>query len=333
MIFVLSKAFRRQKATMSKHTKAYLALIFICIVWGTTYLAIRVGVLHFPAFLFAAIRQLISGVIIMAIGLMMSRTTDLSLSNLKHQALIGFLLITMGNGLVTWGEKYVPSGVAALICSLMPIIAVIVNLFLSKKEKVNAPIIIGMVIGFAGVGLIFKDDVSEITNTRYVLGAAATFVATSSWAAGSVFNKKRISLVNPVFNAGLQLLFGGIFLLAASPLVDNYTGMNLWHPDVIWSLLYLIVFGSVAAYTAYMFALKELPVGIVTLYAYVNPLVAVLLGYLVLSEPLTWITALAFISIVGGVYIVNYGYRKQHRQRQANPGDNKTNALPNTNTR
>lgn len=301
---------------MSQHTKAYLALIFICIVWGTTYLAIRVGVLHFPAFLFAAIRQLISGIIIMGIGLAITRKVDISAGNLRHQAIIGFLLITMGNGLVTWGEKYVPSSVAALICSLMPLIAVLVNLAMSKKERINAPIITGMLLGFAGVGLIFKDDVSAITNEQYLLGALATFLATSSWAVGSVFNKKKISPVNPVFNAGLQLLFGGMFLLAASPVADNYTHMNIWHPEVLWSLLYLIVFGSVAAYTAYMFALRVLPVGIVTLYAYVNPLVAVLLGYFLLKEPITWITAIAFISIVGGVYIVNYGYKKQHREAQ-----------------
>src|SRR5690606_13751139 len=108
---------------------------------------------HYPAFLFAAIRQVISAVIIIAIGLMMSRKVDLSSGNIKHQAFVGFLLITVGNGLVTWGEKYIPSGVAALICSLMPMIAVIVNLLSAKKEKINSFILIGMIIGFAGVGL------------------------------------------------------------------------------------------------------------------------------------------------------------------------------------
>ncbi|RYZ37528.1 MAG: EamA family transporter [Sphingobacteriales bacterium] len=316
---------------MSNQTKAYIALIFICIVWGTTYLAIRMAVLHYPAFLLAAIRQLVSGAIIMAIGLMMSRKTDWSRSNLMHQAMIGFLLITMGNGLVTWGEKYVPSGVAALICSLMPIIAVLTNLVLSRRDKPNVFIVGGMIIGFLGVGLIFKDDVSDITNSAYLLGIVATFVATSSWAIGSVLNKKGTSKINPVFNSGLQLGFGGLFLLAGSPLIDDYSSMNLFHPEVIWPLVYLIIFGSVLAYTAYMFTLKVLPVGIVTMYAYVNPLVAVILGYLVLNEPLTWFTALSFISIMAGVTLVNYGYRKQHKEKdQVDFGNNAINALPNT---
>ena len=131
---------------MSRQAKAYVALIFICFVWGTTYLAIRVGVVHFPAFLYAGIRQVLSGIIIIIAALIGNRQTDLSRGNILHQAVIGFLLITLGNGLVTWGEKQIPSGVAALICSLMPIVAVLVNLIISKHEKINLFIVIGMII-------------------------------------------------------------------------------------------------------------------------------------------------------------------------------------------
>lgn len=302
---------------MTKQTKAYLALAFICIVWGTTYLALRVAVQHYPAFLYAAIRQVISGGIIITIGLMMSRQVDLSRRNLMVQAVVGFLLITVGNGLVTWGEIHVPSGVAALICSMMPIAAVVVNLAGPSREKLTAPIVIGMLLGVCGVALIFKDNIDDLFNRSYLLGMIGIFVATCSWAFGSVYSKKRQSKVNPVFNAGLQLLFGGVFLFAGSPLIDDYSVMDFWHPEAIWPMVYLIVAGSVLAYTAYMFALRELPVGVVSLYAYVNPLVAVLLGYWLLNEQLTWFTALAFITIMAGVFLVNYGYRRQQRRQQA----------------
>lgn len=299
---------------MTKTTKAYLALIFICIVWGTTYLAIRLAVLHFPAFLMAAVRQFISGIIILLIGYMWNRKVDLSKGNVIHQMLIGFLMITMGNGLVSWGEKYVPSGVAALICSLMPICAVIINLIISKKEKLNLTIVLGMLLGLCGVALIFKDDMAALSDTTYLTGMIVTFIATASWALGSVLNKKKNALINPTFNAGLQVLFGGVFLFLFSPFIDDYSQLNLFHPDVLYPVLYLIIFGSVLAYTAYMFALKELPVGIVTLYAYVNPLVAVVLGYFWLNEKLTVYTLFAFMAIVSGVYIVNYGYKRQQRK-------------------
>ncbi|WP_276134330.1 DMT family transporter [Polluticoccus soli] len=297
---------------MAKHTKAYIALVFICIVWGTTYLFIRLGVEHYPAFLFAGVRQVISALIIMALGLAMAKKVDLSWASIKHQALVGFLLITVGNGLVTWAEKYVPSGVAALICSLMPIITVMINLASAKGERPNPSILLGTLVGFSGVALIFRDNIADLANTQYLLGMLGLLCATSSWSLGSVINKRHQFPTNPVFNSGLQLMFGGIFLLIASPAFDSYENVFTWHAGAFWSLLYLIIFGSVAAYTAYMYALKELPVGLVATYAYVNPLVAVILGYLILDEQLTWYTALSFAAIMTGVYMVNRGYIRKH---------------------
>ena len=249
----------------------------------------------------------------MAVGLAMYRKADLSFKNLRHQLLVGFLLITAGNGLVTWGEKYIASGVAALICSMMPIFAVLFNLISSKQEKLNLYIVAGLLLGFTGVALIFKDNIADLANPSYIMGILAIFLATSSWALGSVFNKRKPQSTNPVFNAGLQLFFGGAFLLLFSPAIDSYEHIGMIDTDALWAMLYLIIFGSVLAYTAYMYALKELPVGLVSTYAYVNPLVAVILGNIILFEPLTLITALAFITIIIGVYLVNYGYRRQHR--------------------
>lgn len=294
---------------MNPKTKGYLALLYIAIIWGTTYLVIRVAVLHYPALLFAGIRQVISGLTIGAVGLLLHRKADWSWSNLRHQILIGFLMIAVGNGLVTWGEKAIPSGVAALICSMMPICAVIINLVKNRHDRVNIQIVVGMGLGFLGVGLIFKDDLGALNNAAYLVGTIITFIATFSWALGSVLNKRKTQPVNAIADSGIQLFFGGLFLLIASPMADNYTHMNFWQPEVYGSMIYLVVAGSVLAYTAYMYALRVLPVGIVTLYAYVNPLVAVVLGYYLLQEPLTIYTGLAFASIVAGVFIVNRGYR------------------------
>lgn len=296
---------------MSRITKAYLALIFISIGWGTTYLAIRIGVLHYPAFLFAGLRQVISGVLLALIALILNRKADLSWHTMKANLISGFLLITIGNGIVSYTEKYIPSGVAALICSLMPLNAVLLNIFISKTEKVNATIIGGLLLALAGVAFIFKDNVADLANPAYLWGIVAIYIGTASWAYGSIINSRPRITFNPLFNAAMQLLFGGIFLLACSPLIDRFDNFEAFQPEAMWSMAYLIVVGSVGAYAAYMFALKVLPVGIVTLYAYVNPLVAVVLGYFILGEKLTWYTALSFVAIVSGVYIVNAGYKKQ----------------------
>ncbi|MBS1774199.1 MAG: EamA family transporter [Bacteroidetes bacterium] len=301
---------------MSRHTKAILALIYICIIWGTTYLSIRIVVKHFPPFLFAAIRQIVSGSIIIIIALAMNRKADLSRKNIIHQAMVGFLLITMGNGFVSWGEKFIPSGVAALICSLMPLNAVLLNVAINK-EKVNLSIMSGLVIGFMGIALIFRDNIADLANSAYLWGMIATFFASSCWSLGSVLNKKHASPTNPIFNSGLQLCFGSIGLFVLSSFMDDYTHLDFFQPAVAGNMLYLVIFGSILAYTLYMYALKELPMGISSLYAYVNPLVAVLIGFWILNEQLTWYTAASLAAIATGVYIVNYGYRKQHKQTQA----------------
>lgn len=230
--------------------------------------------------------------------------------------LVGFLMLTLGNGCVTWGEKYVPSGIAALICSMMPLFAVLLNLFSSKKDHLNLTIGMGLLLGACGAGLIFRQNIADLAKPEYLGGILTILAATCSWALGSTVNKKNTNVVNAFFDSGMQLFFGGVFMLVLSPFVDTYDGLVLWNTEGLFSLIYLIIFGSVLAYAAYMYALKELPMGIATIYAYINPLIAVITGYLLLHEALNIYTALAFISIAASVYLVNKGYRKQHKMAQ-----------------
>lgn len=300
---------------MKNQTKAYIAYAFICIIWGTTYLAIRVAVLHYPPFLMAGLRQLISGVVMIAIALLINKKADLSKKNLLQQSMIGFLLITLGNGFVTWAEQYVQSGVAALICSTMPISTVLINIMLGK-ERLNFIIVLGMLMGFAGVALIFQDNMGQQAHNGqlYIIGIVALFIATFSWASGSILNKRNSNSSNGLFNAGFQILVGGSLMLCISPFTDNYTHLVWWNEEGLMAFAYLIVFGSILAYAAYMYALKMLPVGFVTSYAYINPLVAVLLGSIMLHEPLNIYTFFAFVLIIAGIIIVRRGYRHQHAQ-------------------
>lgn len=296
---------------MAKQTKAYIALLFICIVWGTTYLAIRVGVMHYPALLFAGVRQTIAGIILMIAALTINKRKDLSAKNIARQVLIGFLMLTVGNGCVTWGEQYIPSGIAALVCSVMPLFAVMMNLASSKRDHFNATIGLGLLLGVTGVALIFRQNLADIAKPEYLAGMVAIIIATAGWAVGSAINKKDHSPINAFFNSGMQLFFGGLCMLILSPAIDNYSGMQLWNASGIAAMVYLIIFGSVLAYAAYMYALSKLPVGLATIYAYINPLIAVIVGYAFMQEPLNVYIAMAFVTIALSVYLVNSGYRKQ----------------------
>ena len=297
---------------MSTKTKAYLAYAYVAIIWGTTYFAIRVAVLHFPPLLMAGVRQIVSFGIIAAIALSLNKKVNFSKKNLLRNAIIGFLMIAVGNGVVSAAERVIPSGVAALVCSMMPISVVILNLLFSRSEAPDWRIGLGMLLGFTGVALIFRNDLAALQDRRYLFGILATLVATFGWGGGSILSKKWSNPVNPMMDAGIQVGFGGIFLLLFSPLADDYSIAEWRNTDALWALIYLIIFGSVIAFTAYRYALRNLPVGFVTSYAYVNPLVAVIIGFFA-GEVVTGWTILSFIAIIAGVAIVNTGYQRQRK--------------------
>lgn len=301
-----------------------MAFCYIAIIWGTTYLGIRVAVTHYPAFLMAGVRQVVSAGILCIIALSFNKKFNLSRRNTVRNAVIGFLMISVGNGLVSWAEKYVPSGVAALVCSTMPVSVVLFNLISNRKEKPNAWIIVGMLLAFGGVALIFKNDVAALADRAYLVGIAVLLLATFGWSIGSILSKRWGNDTNPMFDSGMQLFFGGLFLLLGSPLVDDYSKADWYNRDALIALGYLIVFGSVIAYAAYRYALKELPVGFVTSYAYVNPLVAVILGAAV-GEPTSAWTVLSFVAIIAGVFLVNNGYQRRRRAAEADAAGFKIN--------
>lgn len=286
----------------------YFALAAVCLIWGTTYLALRIAVLHFPPFLFSGIRQTIAGIILTGFMLTVSKVKFPPLDQLIKQAVGGFFLITLGNGLVAWGEMHIPSSIAAIICSLMPLVVILINISVNREEKPNFPIIAGVALGLVGIVMIFGEHLSDFSTLGYTLGILTTFGAVVSWASGSIWIKKHNANTNPFLNAGLQMFFGGVFMFPASLLFDDLSHVS-WSPEAGWSMLYLIVFGSIVAYACYSYALRKLPMTIVSMYAYINPLVAVLLGWLVLDEKLTVRMGIAILITIAGVYVVNRGYQ------------------------
>ncbi len=286
---------------------AYIALGVICIIWGTTYLALRIGVLHFPPFLFVILRQLFASTILGGIMLTVGKAAWPTRENVIRQAIAGFFMITLGNGLVAWAEVLIPSGVAAIICSLMPVAVILINVAANREEKPTVPIVLGVLVGLVGIVMIFGEHVQDFSKLEYQTGIFMIFVAVLSWAGGSVWLKKKNTEGNLFLNASLQMFFGGIWLIPCSLLFDNFTNLS-WSGEAAFSLAYLVVFGSVIAYACYSYALRKLPMTILSLYAYVNPVVAVILGWLVLDEKLNGTIAIAIVITVAGIYIVNRGY-------------------------
>lgn len=286
----------------------YLALAAVCIIWGTTYLALRIAVLHFPPFLFTIIRQTTAGLLLLAFMFLVAKAAFPSKDHLWRQAIGGFFMISMGNGLVAWAEMHIPSGVAAIICSLMPVLVILINVTIHRDERPTVPILAGVTLGLGGIVLMFSEHLAGFSQSEYVTGILLTFAAVVAWAGGSIWIKKKNVESNPFVNAGLQMFFGGLLLVPFSLAFDDMSRVT-FSSEVIWSMGYLIIFGSLVAYASYAYALRKLPMTIVSLYAYINPLVAVVLGWMVLGETLNLKIWLSIALTITGIYIVNKGYQ------------------------
>jgi len=286
----------------------YLALGAICLIWGTTYLVLRIAVLHFPPFLFVTIRQLIAGGLLIAFMLISGKAVWPDRAHLVRQAIAGFFMISMGNGLVAWAEVLIPSGVAAIICSLMPMVVILINLGLNKDERPTVAIVTGVLLGLGGIVMIFGEHVVDFANAQYRVAMILIFIAVLSWAGGSVWLKRRGNDGNAFLNAGLQMFFGGLWLVPGALVFDDLSKIT-WTAEAFYSIVYLILVGSIVAYACYSYVLRKLPMTTVSLYAYVNPIVAVLLGWIVLGEKLNLQIGIAILMTVAGIYIVNRGFQ------------------------
>jgi len=276
--------------------------------------------MQFPPFLFAALRQVTAGLIMCVFFLVIRKEKIPAPKELGIQAFRGFLMITCGNGFVSWAEVSVPSGLAAIICSTMPVVVILINISINRNELPNWLIVVGTLIGLGGIVLVFSEYLADFADPRYSLGIILIFVATLTWAVGSLLTQRTIKNSNPFFNTGLQMLFGGLFCLPFSFTFDNLESITFSN-EVLLALSYLIVVGSIGAFSMYAYTLSQLPLTIASLYSYVNPLVAVVLGWLVLSEKLNTKIGIAFLITVAGIYLVNYGYGVQRKRALAREAD------------
>jgi len=285
--------------------KAYLAWITICIVWGTTYLAIRIGVTDLPPMLFAGLRWIIAG-ILMTILLNLRHYKLPRLKDLKHLAIVGILLLGIANGLVVVAEQWLPSGLTALILSTLPFWVVGMEYFLPNGPKINAFIIAGLFLGTTGVILIFAKDLNISLDFNFLLGGLCLLGAVIAWSAGSIYWKYKKINVRPMMGASIQMLIAGVLQTALGLILGEQNSFHLTQNGV-FALGYLIVFGSILGYASYIYSITNLPLSLVSTYAYINPIIAILLGWYFLNEPLTITVFIAAGFILIGVSLVKRG--------------------------
>ena len=293
-------------------TSLIAAFATVYVVWGSTYLAIRVAVETMPPFLMAGARFLVAGLMMFA-WLRLKGVAMPDKQQWRHAAFAGVLMLFGGNGLVVWAEQSVSSSLAALLVALTPVWFALLDWSRPTGKRPALYTFVGIMVGFAGVALLVSGrEMSGVAASQNPWGVAALVMAGLAWAAGSLWSRYHAKPESPWMNSSLQMICGGIALLALSFWRDEPAHFQLAQVSTpSWlSLLYLVVFGSWIAFSAYVWLLKVSTPARVATYAYVNPVIAVLLGHLMLNEPFGGRTVWAAAIILAGVVITTLPKRQ-----------------------
>ena len=293
---------------------AYLAWVAVCLLWGTTYLGIRVALETIPPLIMAGFRWAVAGSIIL-VALRVRGERIPPRSHWPALMLLGILMMGFGNGGVVWAEQTLPSGLTALLVAAIPFWMVAVERFMKESEPLTPRRIVGLIIGFGGIVLLVWPELQFDGGRTFFYGVVATQLACLGWAIGSSYSRRRHADENVLAAAALQMLFGGL-TLGAVGLVRGELSTLAFTNRSATALAYLIVAGSIAGFSAYAYALKYLPVATVSLYAYVNPVIAVVLGTLILAEPLSPRLAVAGSVVLVGMALVRDDLKKERRARR-----------------
>jgi drug/metabolite transporter (DMT)-like permease len=320
------------QSVASRRPPIWLGMLILYVVWGSTYLGIAIAVDTIPPFLMAASRFLIAGLVLLAWSVAREgRTFRLpSAREWRDSAIVGALLLGGGMGMVAFGEQTVPSGITALFIAMMPVwVAVLGRIFLG--ERLPRLAVVGIVLGFVGVAILIGPSAFGGTGALAPLGLAAILISPIAWSSGSLFASHRAVLPGrPLVATAAQMISGGLVLLAMSGVSAELGGFRIEaiSQNSLIAMVYLTVIGSLLAFTAYGWLLRVAPLPLIATYAYVNPVVAVILGAVILAEPIELRTLVAGGVIIFAVAVIVTARGRMQPPRTAAVEASGTAALP-----
>ncbi len=307
-ICILKTSETKQLSTNNNKSKSYLALTATSIIWGTTWVASRIGVQYTPGLQVSYIRQFLAGIILLSFYFIKGEKLP-TWQQLRWLAAISVFTFVLANGLSTWSVKYIPSGLAALISALYPLCVVIINIIFFRQHKNRLLTFVGLIIGLAGVAVVFYENTFHEQPDNYLFGIVLGLVAMVAWSIGTIFVARNKYKINPYYAMGWQMFISSFLIYGMARMTNNEISFSDI-PFQTWAAIaYLIGMGSVIAFIAFIYSIKYLPPAVASLFAYINPIVAMITGAILLDEPLTLSLILgAFITLIG-VYLVNYSIK------------------------
>lgn len=281
-----------------------IAFFAIYVIWGSTYLLNKIVVTEVAPLYLASIRFTVASILIFIIAKAIKLDLAITAKQLRNNIFAGFLFLVYGNGVFVWALKYVDSGFGALVASIQPLM-VLAMMRLIDGKKIQSTSIVGISLGIIGMYLLVSQD--QIAYQEHsLIGILMIFTCVISWSWGSLFVARAELAPNYFVNTGYQMICSGIMLFIASFLIgETWTSPLVWSGSAQWSMALLIVFGSIAAFTAFNYLLKEVSTEKVSTSAYVNPVIALILGWYVLDEQITGQSVIAAFILLTGVYFIN----------------------------
>jgi drug/metabolite transporter (DMT)-like permease len=296
---------------MSHQKKAYLALAVTSIVWGTTWVASKMGINHMPALQLASIRQLFGGSIYIVFFLLIKKEKLPTKKQFLWLMPMAFLMFVSSNGIATYGLQFITSGLAALIAALYPLSVVLIERFYYKAIQITTQTMLGLFLGLLGIGFIFYKDSLQVHGGQYALGVGLSMFAMLTWSVGSIIISRTKIDLNPYYSIGWQMLLSAVTMGLFTYFSGNYIPIKEI-PAISWGvIIYMVIGGSVFAFISFIYSMKHLQASIASLYAYINPIVAIWVGSLLLKEEMSWNSIVGTICTLTGVYLVNNSLKKQ----------------------
>lgn len=290
--------------------RGYIALTLTSILWGTTWVASKVGITQLPAFQMAAIRQLIAGSCFIVFFIVVKKLPLPTARQWKWLIVMALLMFVFANGLSTWSLKYIPTGLSALIGALYPLCVVIIERVFFKAKRITPLTMLGFLLGIAGIAIVFYEHAFDNMTGDFVAGVILSAIAMLSWSLGTVFIVRNTAMLNPYYGTGWQMVISSVLLYILSVFTQGVIPLAAI-PVKGWAvILYLVVFGSVITFIAFIYSMKKLSPAIASLYAYFNPLVAMVTAGLLLHERLTLNIFWGALVTLFGVFLVNYSINK-----------------------
>lgn len=283
-------------------------MALVSLLWGTTWMASKIAVESVPSFQVSGLRHLIGGSCYVLYFMVFKKMLPKK-QQLWRLTWMSFLMFVLSNGLSVLSIVYIPSGLGAVVGAVSPIWMVILSFVVFKHAQFKPKTILGILLGFTGVVVTFYDHMGEIMHGDFSLGIIAGVVSSITWAAGTLLTVKQSKDMDPYFSLGWQMFLSGIMLNIFSHATGQSVSVHLITSDAWLSIAYLVIIGSVIAFGAYIYALNRLPATLVSIHSYINPIVAVILGFLLMNEKLTLYIIIGTIITLIGVYLVNLSFR------------------------